>query len=300
MVWRNLFHKTRNETEPTADMPGDTSRPQDRPTPPELDPAIARRSLTRPPSPEDPDQRRIAGLRRQRLAILYDIEQGELAAAPDNPWTDRIALLGEALETVAADLAETARVEPGPWQPLPAEPIAIERLEAHDVATIVLSVAGEQFVYAEEPDWAERGHQVARAELSLRAGDVQRLVPGDTAAELRHALADHLADSLFVLATDLRDRALDDEPLPQGPTLADLARPCPTCGGWTDWRGTCQACARRHAAITALKREESRLLDERQREADERHRLVEGLPLARRRLRDVETELARLGDSDFN
>jgi len=298
MVWRNLFHKTRNEPEPTADAPRGEPVPPARKVP-EAAQMMASRTAGHQQTSDTQDQRRIAGLRRQRLAILYDIEQGELAAAAENPWTDRIALLGEALETVATDLATSAQVEPGPWHPLPAEPIAIERLEAGDVATVVLAAGGERFLYTEEPDWAERGHQVARSELGLRAGVAGRLVPEDTPAALRQALADHLADSLFVLATDLRDRALDDEPLPEEPTLADLARPCPTCGGWTDWRGTCQACARRNAAIAALKREESRLLDERQREADERNRLVEGLPIARRRQRDVATELARLGDTGF-
>jgi hypothetical protein len=46
----------------------------------------------------------------------------------------------------------------------------------------------------------------------------------------------------------------------------------------------------------ALRRETNRLLDERTIEAEERHKLIEGLPLARRRLRDVESELARLGE----
>jgi hypothetical protein len=290
-MWRNLFNRTRTETETTDAGP----RPQ-RATPPGTEGVAPPQRQT---PPETQDQRRIAGLRRQRRAILYDIEQGELAAAADNPWTNRIALLGEALETVAADLATASQVDPGSWHPLPADPVAIDRLDTGDAATVVIEIAGERFVFAEEQDWAERGHQVARSELSLRAGDVARLIPTDTPESLREPLAVHLADSLFVFATDLRDRALDDDTLPQSPTLADLARPCPVCGGWTDWRGTCQACARRNAAVAALKREESRLLDERQREADERHRLVEGLPLARRRLKDVETELARLGDTSF-
>jgi hypothetical protein len=47
----------------------------------------------------------------------------------------------------------------------------------------------------------------------------------------------------------------------------------------------------------ALKREEVRLLDERAREAEDRARIVEGLSLARTRLRNVEADLARLGET---
>lgn len=91
---------------------------------------------------------------------------------------------------------------------------------------------------------------------------------------------------------------LDGEPLPERITLEELAKPCPKCGGWTDWRGICQACAQRTAATAELKREELRLLDERAAEAEERHRLIERVPLARRRLRDIHNEIASLaGDT---
>ncbi|HYJ13121.1 MAG TPA: hypothetical protein VEW66_06000, partial [Thermomicrobiales bacterium] len=66
--------------------------------------------------------------------------------------------------------------------------------------------------------------------------------------------------------------------------------------GWTDWRGTCQACAQRQASLASLRREATRLLDERTVEAEERHKLIDGLPLARRRLRDVDADLVRLGE----
>jgi len=301
MVWRKVFgkHTEPEPTRPTGPEISDEEREMPpgarlRSMPPHLEQAIHRRAGAEPPG--DPAQRRLNALRRQREAILYDIEQGELAAAGDNPWTARIALLTEAMTTVSADLTATAEIAPGPWSPVPDTPITIGEIEAGDVSSVAFAIGDNQFAYSEDPDWAERGHQITRTELVRRSGDVAALVPDDTPDMLRMPLRDHLEDSLFVFASNLRDRVLDGEELPGSPTLADLARPCPICGGWTDWHGTCQACARRNAAIADLKREERRLLDERNREAEERHRLVEGLPLARKRLRDVEADLARLGE----
>lgn len=298
MVWRNLFRKSGRQDEPGEPPQGTRPMTPSRAIPPHLAQAIEKRSTSRGTGPPpDPEQRKLAGLRRKRVAILFDIEQGELAAAPDNPWTQRIALLTEAMVGVSDDLAGASQVEPGPYHPVPATPIVIGTIDTGDAASVEFSVGGNHFTYTEDPDWAERGHQIARTELVRRSGDVESLVPGDTPGDLRDGLRAHLGDSLFVMASDLRDRALDGEPLPTEPTLADHAAPCPVCGGWTDWRGTCQTCARRNAHIMELKREEGRLLDERVREAEERRRLIEGLPLARKRLRDVEADLARLGET---
>src|SRR5699024_302192 len=111
-------------------------------------------------------------------------------------------------------------------------------------------------------------------------GEPETIMPDDAPAELRDALLHHLDLSLFVLATVLRDRTLDDEPLPDLLSLADLARPCPTCGGWTDYRGRCQTCARRKLRLQELFRERDRLLNKRAAEVEEQHRIVERLPLA--------------------
>ncbi len=298
MAWRNIFKKTVEQDEPESNTVETPGRPVTRTIPPHLAQVIAKRSPGEADKrPQDPQQRKLAGLRRQRLAILFDIEQGELAASPDNPWSNRIGLLTEALATVADDLKATSDITPGPYAPLPETPIRIGTITTDDAAVVEFTVGDQRFQYSEDVDWAERGHQIARTELVRRAGEVEPLIPTSTPDGLRDALHEHLEDSLFVLASDLRDRSLDGEALPLNPNLADLAAPCPVCGGWSDWRGTCQNCARRNAAQMVLKREEARLLDERAREAEERHRLVEGLPLARKRLRDVEADLVRLGDS---
>jgi hypothetical protein len=239
---------------------------------------------------------RLATMQQQRLAMLYDIEQGELAASDENPWQHRIELLTEALGTVQDDLRAVAEAAPSPWHPLPATPVTdidIAIIE-DDIATIAYTVDGQRFTYAEERDWAERGHQLARPELEQTNGDPAALVPADTPAALREPLAQHLRESLYVFAADLRDLTLDGEPLPQQPTLADMGKPCPACGGWTDWRGRCEACTIRKARQQELKREEARLLSERAQEAEERHRLVERLPISRRRLADLDAEIAAL------
>ncbi len=298
MVWRNLFRKPTRQDEPEA-QPADvrTASPA-RDIPPHLAQVIEKRSGGSGSGvPRDPEQRKLAGLRRNRVAILFDIEQGGLAASPDNPWTQRIALLTETMTSVSDDILEASTIDPGPYHPVPPTPITIGAIESGDAASVEFSVGDDRFVYSEDQDWAERGHQIARTELVRRRGDADTLVPHDTPHELRDELRAHLSDSLFVMASDLRDRAFDGDPLPTNPTLADHAAPCPVCAGWTDWRGTCQACARRNARIMELKREEGRLLDERAREAEERRRLVEGMPLARKRLRDVDADLARLGEA---
>lgn len=292
MSWKNLFRK---HPEPETNQPvsEQTPAPQ-RDVPPHLAQVIERRSGT-PAIERTPEQRKRDALHRQRTTVLFDIEQGESALADDNPWTQRIALLGDALATVDQDLAAASKVTPGPFAPLPDTPIADQRVvEEDDAVSVAFVIDDEAFVYAEEPDWADRSRLITRSELRRRKGDPAALIPGEVDPALREALQEHLDESLFVLASDLRDRMLDGQDLPTGATLADLASPCPVCGGWTDWRGTCQTCAHRMSAIAALKREQSRLLDERNREAEERHRLIEGLPLARRRMRDVEADIARL------
>ena len=299
MVWKRLWKRPG----PDPDAPGET-QPEREAAPPghrELPAHLARQVERRPAassSDSDPARRKIAAMQRQRLAMLYDIEQGELASAEDNPWQDRIDLLTQAMGTVTDDLRALKEIPPGPFVPLPKTPIAIHEVMTDPVASVRFTIGPESFAYAEERDWAERGHQMIRTELIRREGDPTRLLPDNVPADLREPLLGHLTDSLFVLASDLRDRTLDGQPLPAAATLADLARPCPQCGGWTDWRGTCQACASRAATAAALKREERRLLDERAAEAEEQHRLAERLPLARRRLRDLDAQIAALGGDD--
>lgn len=290
MVWRRMFQP---DDEPEKPEDGDEQRASqpERAVPPH----IAERLNIRPRRTGSAVdlRRRLARLKNQQEQTQYDIAQGELALEDDNPWKQRAALLTETLETVENDRQRAEQAEPEAYWPVPPTPISdIAASIENDVATVRYAVGDERFRFEEPLDWAERGHQIARTELQRVAGHPAAVMPEDVPADLRDALLAHLDHSLFVFATVLRDTQLDDEPMPTGVTLADLARPCPDCGGWMDYRGRCQACARRKMRLQDLFQERGRLLDERAAEIEEQHRMAERLPLARRRLRDIQAEIA--------
>jgi len=279
MVWKRLFRR-----EPAPEPPRPAAAPATR-RPRRADSLVA----------ADPAlQGRLDQLRKRRELVLFDVERAESATRPDNPWQERIDLLGESLATVEADLAALDREPPDPTFPLPETPITGIEATAGEPATVGFAIGRERFRFEEETDWDQRGGPVVRGDLRQREGDAAALVPAETPADRREALAQHLRESVIVFATDLRDRALDGQPLPGGPTLADLARPCPECGGWRDWRGTCDRCAERVFRRQGLRAEAERLRKEQEDEADERRKWAERLPIARRRLADVESEIAKL------
>lgn len=247
-----------------------------------------------PPLTDPAQQEKLDRLRRRREMIEYDLERAESARHPDNPWQERIALLDESLATVDADLAALDNLPPEPTYPLPATPITGIETTGGEPAAIRFQIGPEHFLYEEETDWDQRGGPVVRGELRRRSGDPIALIPPATPEELRPALATHLVDSVTVFATDLRDRTLDGEPLPEQPTLADLARPDPECGGWLDWRGASATCARRAWQRQQLRAEALRLATEREAEQADRVKWAERLPLVHRRLADIDTEIAKL------
>lgn len=273
-----LFRK-RNDP-PPASVP-------ERPLPPHMQRIVEERS--RPLTEGDAPSRDIE---RRRLALQYDIDQGELALAPDNPWTHRIELLTEALAQVEAELQLARTVSPSPFSPVPETPITDTHVSASEPYSVSFTIGDEHFAWQEKLDWEERGGILAQPELEQTSGNAGALVPDATPPDLRTPLADHLRDSIFTFATTLRDARLDGDMLPEGRTLADLARPCPTCGGWTDANGHCNACAIRRGNEQQLFHERQRLMSERAAEAEERHRLSERLPLARRRMAELEREIA--------
>lgn len=240
---------------------------------------------------------RLAELRRRRDALLYDIDQGLLAQQPENPWQDRITLLTDALATVESDLAALG-ARPVVRRPA-VDPVPIESLAAggDELIRVEFVIAGERFVFEEQADWDERGGPTVRGDLQPISGDVSRLVPASFGADDRRALNEHLRESVAVFAANLRDRSLAGEPLPQSPTLQDLARPCLECGGWMDWNGRCAECAIRDMERQRLHAEANRLDDERHKEAEERHRLAEGLPISQRRLAAVEADIRTVGEA---
>src|SRR5688572_1831797 len=82
------------------------------------------------PSDDQVKSRRLAEVRRRRQDARFDVEQGELAQAEDNPWSERIELLTGALADIEAD---RGRLEIDPTiPPLPLPETPIERVVARD------------------------------------------------------------------------------------------------------------------------------------------------------------------------
>jgi len=240
------------------------------------------------------NESRRAALERQREAIQFDIDQGELALSPDNPWSHRIELLTEALSNVESELQSIRQVEEQPYHPLPSTPItdiAVSESEPYEVS---FTIGDESFRWGEKLDWIERGGILAQPEFIQEAGDAAKLVPADTPVDLVEPLRNHLRESVTAFAVVLRDARLAGDERPKDVTLADLAPKCPVCGGWMDFNRSCNACAVRKVNEQNLFQERQHLMKERAAEEEERHRLGERLPLARRRMNEIEHRLAEL------
>lgn len=280
MVWKRLFGKQEEPEEPTG-SPG--------PVP------DASGIVRRYPAAADPAmQQRLDALRRRRDMAAYDLERAEAARQPENPWRERMELLDRSLATIEEDLRALEASSPLPVFPLPETPITDMAVRLEEPVSIAFTIGPERFLWEEEIDWDQRGGPVVRGQVRQRSGNARALVPPDAPAERREALERHLEESTATFAIDLRDRALDDEPLPERPTLADLARPCPECGDWLDWRGHCSSCAARAWQRQNLQQEAIRLEKEREEEEADRYKWAERLSVARRRLADLDADIARM------
>ena len=280
MVWKRLFGKSKDAEPPAAP-----------PLPHPDEHGVVRR---RPPAADPAMQSRLDAMRRRREMAAYDLERAESARQEENPWRERMALLDQSLATIEEDLRALDDIPPLPPIALPETPIADVTVSLEEPVTISFAIGPREFRWEEEIDWDQRGGPVVRGQLRQRSGDAAALVPPDVPGERREALERHLAESATVFALDLRDRALEGEPLPEAPTLADLARPCPVCGDWLDWRGHCDACANRAYRRQTLHAEAARLAQERDDEEEDRHKWAERLLVARKRLADLDAEIARL------
>lgn len=278
MVWKRLFGKT--DTSPAAD-----------PTPSPLPDAsgIVRRQR---PAADPAMQQRLDTLRRRRDMAAYDLERAELARQPENPWRERSDLIDSSLATIEADLRALDDIPPLTPFPLPETPLTDVAVSLAEPISIAFAIGDEPFRWEEEIDWDQRGGPVVRGQLRQRGGDVAKILPAGVPSARRDDLQRHLGESVNVLAADLRDRVLEGEPLPERMTLADLARPCPVCGDWLDWRGHCASCARRAWQRQNLRQEAQRLTQEREDLEADRYKWSERLPVARKRYADVEAELA--------
>jgi hypothetical protein len=277
MVWKRLFGKSSETAAESAPQPDPSG--------------IVRRQR---PAADPAQQNRLDQLRQRRDMAAYDLERAEAARQPENPWRERMDLLDRSLATIEDDLRALDTVPPLPPISLPETPITDIEVKAEEPASVSYTIGPEHFRWDEEIDWDQRGGPVVRGQILQRSGNAASLIPAGVPSERRDDLARHLAESATVLALDLRDRALDGDPLPEHPTLADLARPCPVCGDWLDWRGHCDACATRAWQRQNLRAEAARLAQERDDEEEDRHKWSERLPVARKRLADVDTEIANL------
>lgn len=244
--------------------------------------------------PADPDlAARAAALQKRRKALEQELRVAGEAAEPDNQWRHQAALISEALEAIKRDHFTVSTVEGVTGAPMPPVPVTGVAVTMDPVASVRFRIGDTEFVYAEELDWAERGTQIARSDLHRESGDVASLIPPDYPSDQRAALLNHLEGSLFTFATDLRDRAIDGRPPPSA-TLSDLAKPSTEFGGWLDWSGNSPIAQARQIDLNRLREEQERLEAERSQLLDEEARLLDAIPVIRRRLVDVEQQLAAL------
>ena len=285
MVWKRLFGKDTNKDLDSGSRPVAPELPE-----PDASGIVRRRAAAVDPAM----QSRLDTLRQRRDMAVYDLERALAARQPENPWRERMDLLDRSLATIEDDLRALDATPPLPPILLPETPITEIEVRLEEPVSVAFSIGPERFRWDEEVDWDQRGGPVVRGQVRQRSGNAAALVPEDVLAERQDALERHLSESASVLALDLRDRALDGEPLPERPTLAALARPCPECGDWLDWRSHCDTCATRAYRRQTLRGEAARLAQERDDEEEDRHKWSERFPVARKRLADLDAEIAKL------
>ena len=277
MVWKRLFGK--------SERPAETAPP---PPLPDASGIVRRQRAAADPAMQE----RLDTLRRRRDMAAYDLERAESARQPENPWQERIALLDHSLATIEADLQALDAIPPLTPFALPQMPLTGVAVSLEEPVSVDFSVGPEHFRWEEEVDWDQRSGPIVRGQLRQLSGDVANILPADVPPERREVLLRHLAESVNVLAVDLRDRTLEGEPLPAPITLADLARPCPQCGDWLDWLGHCATCAHRAWQRQNLRQEAARLTREREELEEDRYKWSERLSVARKRFADIEAEIA--------
>jgi hypothetical protein len=261
-----------------------------------------KRADEQPPNPEqkgtpyirEAETRRLRRLLQRHADIAFDLAQAESARQPVNRWTERIDQLNDAIAQAQADLA-AATPKPVDRQPvaLPETPIETVEVRQADPATVVLRAGDTVLQYREEPDWAERGHQIALPQLQRTAGDITAFLPETLRAEEREQLVEHLRHSFATLANDVLERAVDGEHTIT-PTVADLARPCPECGGWLDLKGRCPRCIKLEWQRQRIRSDLARLTKERNEVMQDLERFRERLPIIRRQMADVEADIEAL------
>jgi hypothetical protein len=248
----------------------------------------------RAPYIRDAEVRSLRRLLQRRRDLEFDIEQALSAHQPVNRWTERVDQLNAAITQAQADLAAATPKHSGrPPLSLDETPIETVEVSPAERATVILRTGEHLLEYQEELDWAERGHQMALPQIYRIKGDVVALLPEPLEADERTRLVEHLRHSFATLANEVLERTIDDEPIREL-TLADLARPCPDCGGWLDLKGRCPECTELDWQRQQIRADLSRLIKERNDVLRDMERLRERLPIIRRQLADVEGDIEEL------
>ena len=277
------FWKREDETPPAPEEPAVISRFNIRP----------RTDLVGSTLPASDERAKLlAALQKQREGILFDVERARGAFEQDNPWRQRIAIINDALTAIEAEIGSAAPLSSAPGIDLPPTPIEDVEVVTEEPPLVSFRIGVVPFRYAEELDWAERGFQLARSDLQREEGDPEALLPAGLSDAEREELAQVLAESLFAYASELRDAALKGSPAPEGVTLASLAPSDPVHGGWREWRGGSPRLRAHETRVASLRAELERLQAERDAELEEEARWRERLPIAERRLRDIDVKIA--------
>ncbi len=250
--------------------------------------------VTPQPSIREAERRRLLRLLQRRAELSYDLEQSERAWQATNRWTERLAQLNAAIEQAESDLVALKPPRPRDLPPpLPPVPVEVVGVSAGPPAQVVLRIGDASYAWREEIDWAERGHQLAPPRLVRYQGQTASLVSEGPSDASRAQLVECLGSSLDQLAEDVLAALREAKPAPSL-TLADLARPCSGCGGWQDLRGRCPVCARLAWRRQQLHADVRRLRGERDATLADLQRVRDRLPVIRRQLADVESEIAAL------
>jgi hypothetical protein len=241
--------------------------------------------------PSDPDRAaRLVALRKRREALVHDVTSAEEAGTAHNRWRTEIALIEQAMAETERDLQEIGTSVAPAGTALPSTRITDIRCDIEPVVRVRFRIGGTEFAYAEEIDWAERGHQLARSELVCEYGTIDELIPEDFPTSERADVYVHLERSLFAFASDIRDRTLNEQKMPSA-TLADLAKPSLEHGGWLDWTGQSAIHQTQEVERNRLLGEMDRLQTERTRLIEDEAKTAERLPIARRRLAELDREI---------
>ena len=282
-----MFKRFRKQPEP----PPAEAPPAQPPPPPKAKGFVPPPPRAAASTSNDP---KIIRLENRRQALEDAIALIEHSGDPDSPFQQRISVLGATLDTIEDEIRAATPLEPRVLPRLPETPIEQIAVTLEPVPAVRFSIGPAQFVYEEEIDWAERGTTIVKGDLVPRAIEIDPLIPDSISGAIRSELATHLDRSVFAFATDLRDRAIEGQPLPDNATLAQLALPCPRCGDWQLWGGLCPRCIEHEVRLRNLNLERANVLDERSKEWEERQRKVEELPIQRKRLAQTIADLQAL------